>query len=63
MEQYYMMVIDLYKTVITNLREGMDPDQEMILDVKKALSCGITEAKIKGEAYSELESLLNGLIV
>jgi hypothetical protein len=42
MDKYYRMVIDLYKERITN--GNVDP--ERILDVKKAIACAQTEAKI-----------------
>lgn len=42
MERYYRLVIDLYKEAITN--KGADP--ERILEVKKAIASGQTEAKI-----------------
>ena len=45
MDKYYRMVIDLYKERITN--GNVDP--ERILDVKKAIACAQTEAKILGK--------------
>lgn len=55
------MVIDLYKSVITDLKDGKELDQVKILETKKALACAITEAKIKDNPYPELLALQNDL--
>lgn len=61
MAKYYRMVIDLYKSVIADIRNGKELDQDKILGTKKALACAITEAKIKDEPYTELLALQNDL--
>lgn len=54
MEKYYRMVIDLYKEAITN--KGVDP--EKILDAKKAIASGQTEAKILGKPQDGFTQLM-----
>ena len=61
METYYRMVIDLYKDAFTDLKEGKDPDKGRILNVKKAIACAVTEAKIKNEPHDYLLALQNDL--
>lgn len=65
MEKYYRLVIDLYKEAITN--KGADP--ERILEVKKAIASGQTEAKILDkpqDGFTQLMAdveLLNNVLV
>lgn len=54
MEKYYRLVIDLYKEAITN--KGVDP--EKILDAKKAIASGQTEAKILGKPQDGFTQLM-----
>ena len=54
MEKYYRMVIDLYKERITN--GNVDP--ERILDVKKAIACAQTEAKILDKPQNGFNELI-----
>lgn len=54
MEKYYRMVIDLYKEAITN--KGVDP--EKILDVKKTIASGQTEAKILNKPQDGFTQLM-----
>lgn len=54
MDKYYRMVIDLYKERITN--GNVDP--ERILDVKKAIACAQTEAKILDKPQDRFTELI-----
>lgn len=54
MERYYRLVIDLYKESIKN--NGVDP--ERILEVKKAIASGQTEAKIMNQPQDGFTQLM-----
>ncbi|MBQ7553294.1 MAG: hypothetical protein IJT46_02915 [Bacteroidaceae bacterium] len=63
MEKYYRMVIDLYKEAYTDLKDGRNPDNDRILEVKKALACAVTEARVKEEPYDRLNELIKDISV
>jgi len=56
METYYRMVIDLYKEALNG-----NVDLSRILDVKKAIACAQTEAKIMGKPQEPFTQLMNDL--
>ncbi|GFI56808.1 hypothetical protein C5O23_09050 [Duncaniella muris] len=53
MEKYYRMVIDLYKEALIN-----QVNSERILEVKKEIANAITTARIQGNPYDGLQTLL-----
>lgn len=57
MDKYYRMVIDLYKERITN--GNVDP--ERILEVKKAIACAQTEAKILDKPQDGFTELITDI--
>jgi hypothetical protein len=57
MDRFYRMVIDLYKENITN--NGVDP--ERILEVRKAIACAQTEAKILDKPQDGFTELIADL--
>jgi hypothetical protein len=57
MENYNRLVIDLYKKVFTDYKNGEQPDVEILTEAQKKLNFAIDKAKINNEPADELEAL------